>query len=399
MSTSNAANRETTPPAPASGTGSETRLTRADIARYRVNRQGEIDSAALYRALAQLEADAKLASVYGHMAETETAHAAFWERLIPESERRRPPRVSWRTRTLIALAKRFGPRVVLPTVLEHERSDSTHYDQQAESRGSSLPADERSHGRLLGAMAATPSGGMEGATIARLEGRHRSMGGNALRAAVLGANDGLVSNLSLVMGVAGAAASDRVLLVTGLAGLLAGAGSMAMGEWLSVQSARELHQRQIAIETAELAAAPAEETNELALIYQAKGLTEEQARSLAERLMANPETARETLVREELGIDPAELGGSAWQAAGTSAMLFSVGAIVPVLPFFFLSASAAVIASVAGSAVALFLIGAGITLLTGRSVWYSGARQLLFGAVAAGLTYGVGSLLGAKISG
>jgi VIT1/CCC1 family predicted Fe2+/Mn2+ transporter len=190
-----------------------------------------------------------------------------------------------------------------------------------------------------------------------------------------------------------------VLLVTGLAGLLAGAGSMAMGEWLSVQSARELHQRQIDIETAELAAAPAEETNELALIYQAKGLTEEQARSLAERLMAKPETARETLVREELGIDPAELGGSAWQAAGTSALLFSLGAIVPVLPFFFLSASAAVIASVAGSAVALFLIGAGITLLTGRSVWYSGARQLLFGAVAAGLTYGVGSLLGAKISG
>ena len=371
-----------------------------DVARYRANRQGEIDSAALYRALSKVESDPRLAGVFARMAETETAHAAFWERLISESGRSEPtPRATWRTRTLIALAKRFGARAVLPTILEHERSDSSHYEDQAESRDSSLPADERSHERLLGAMAATSSNGLEGTTIARLEGRHRSVGGNALRAAVLGANDGLVSNLSLVMGVAGAAASDRALLVTGLAGLLAGAGSMAMGEWLSVQSARELHQRQIDIETAELAAAPAEEEHELALIYQAKGLSEEQARSLAGRLMAKPDTARETLVREELGIDPAELGGSAWQAAGTSANLFSLGAIVPVFPFFFLSASGAVITSLACSAAVLFLIGAGITLLTGRSVWYSGARQLAFGIVAAGLTYTVGRLLGAQLSG
>ena len=137
----------------------------------------------------------------------------------------------------------------------------------------------------------------------------------------------------------------------------------------------------------------------MALIYQAKGLSEEQARSLAGRLMAKPDTARETLVREELGIDPAELGGSAWQAAGTSAILFSLGAIVPVFPFFFLSASGAVITSLACSAAVLFLIGAGITLLTGRSVWYSGARQLAFGIVAAGLTYAVGGLLGAQLSG
>jgi VIT1/CCC1 family predicted Fe2+/Mn2+ transporter len=371
-----------------------------DVARYRANRQGEIDSAALYSALSKVESDPRLAGVFARMAETETAHAAFWERLISESGRSEPtPRATWRTRTLIALAKRFGARAVLPTILEHERSDSIHYEDQAESRDSSLPADERSHERLLGAMAATSSNGLEGTTIARLEGRHRSVGGNALRAAVLGANDGLVSNLSLVMGVAGAAASDRALLVTGLAGLLAGAGSMAMGEWLSVQSARELHQRQIDIETAELAAAPAEEEHELALIYQAKGLSEEQARSLAGRLMAKPDTARETLVREELGIDPAELGGSAWQAAGTSAILFSLGAIVPVFPFFFLSASSAVITSLACSAAVLFLIGAGITLLTGRSVWYSGARQLAFGIVAAGLTYTVGRLLGAQLSG
>lgn len=387
------------PAPPAAKAEPDRRLTPSDVARYRANRQAEIDSAALYRALSHAETDTRLAGVLGRMAETESAHAVFWERLITASGRTEPsPRPSWRTRVLIALARRFGSRAVLPTVLEHERSDSTSYAGQTESRRTSLPADERSHQRLLGAMAASPAG-LEGTTIARLEGRHRTVGGNALRAAVLGANDGLVSNLSLVMGVAGAAASDRALLVTGLAGLLAGAGSMAMGEWLSVQSARELHQRQLDIETAELAAAPAEEAQELALIYQAKGLSEDQARSLAERLMAKPETARETLAREELGIDPEELGGSAWQAAGTSAALFSLGAIVPVLPFFFLSSGTAVATSLACSAVALFLIGAGITLLTGRSVWYSGVRQLLFGIVAAGLTYSVGRLLGAQISG
>ena len=375
------------------------RLTAGDVARFRANRQAEIDSAALYRALSEAETDTRLASVFLHMSETETGHAAFWERLIAQSGRAEPrPGPTWRTRALIALAKRFGARAVLPTVLEHEQSDSASYAEQAESRDTALPDDERSHRRLLGALAGGP-GGLEGATIARLEGRHRTLGGNALRAAVLGANDGLVSNLSLVMGVAGAAASDKALLVTGLAGLLAGAGSMAMGEWLSVQSARELHQRQLDIESAELAAAPAEEAHELALIYQAKGLSEEQAHSLAERLMAKPQTALETLAREELGIEPGDLGGSPWQAAGTSAALFSVGAIVPVFPFFFLSANTAVFASLACSAVALFLIGAGITLLTGRSVWYSGVRQLLFGIVAAGLTYGVGRLLGARIAG
>ena len=397
MSTPGPLDAGSAPPRP--GASAEPRLTPGDIARFRANRQAEIDSAALYRALSQTETDPRLATVFGRMAEVETAHAAFWERLIPASSRpEASSRPSWRTRVLIGLAKRFGSRAVLPTVLAQERSDSSGYARQAESRSTSLPADERSHQRLLGAMAASSSG-LEGGAIARLEGRHRTIGGNALRAAVLGANDGLVSNLSLVMGVAGAAASDRALLVTGLAGLLAGAGSMAMGEWLSVQSARELHERQLDIEGLELATAPEEEAQELALIYQAKGLSEDEARLLSARLMATPDAARQTLAREELGIDPEELGGSAWQAAATSAVLFSVGAIVPVFPFFFLSANAAVFTSLACSAAALFLIGAGITLLTGRSVWHSGVRQLLFGVVAAGLTYGVGRLLGAQISG
>jgi VIT1/CCC1 family predicted Fe2+/Mn2+ transporter len=206
------------------------------------------------------------------------------------------------------------------------------------------------------------------------------------------------------MGVAGAVAADphpaaaaRAILVTGFAGLLAGASSMALGEWLSMQSSRELFQRQIAIEAAEIAESPEEEEEELALIYQAKGLTQEDARKVAERLMSDHEHALDTLSREELGIDPTELGGSAWEAAITSFCLFAAGAIIPVFPFLFLGGAAAVGVSVGVSALTLFLIGAAITLLTGRSIWYSGMRQLVIGLAAAALVYGVGRLLGVTL--
>jgi len=186
---------------------------------------------------------------------------------------------------------------------------------------------------------------MEGRTLARLEGRHGAIGGNALRAAVLGANDGLVSNLSLIMGVAGAQLSSQSILIAGLAGLLAGACSMAMGEWLSVQSARELYQRQITIEAAEIAAVPDEERAELALIYQAKGLSAAEANKVAAEVITDTTHALHTLSREELGIDPEELGGSAWEAAGMSFLLFAMGAILPVAPFLLLSGAPATVAS------------------------------------------------------
>jgi vacuolar iron transporter family protein len=235
--------------------------------------------------------------------------------------------------------------------------------------------------------------------VAQLEGRHKSAGGNALRAAVLGANDGLVSNLSLVMGVAGAALSGHGILITGLAGLLAGAGSMALGEWLSVQSSRELYQRQIQIEKQELEANPEEEQEELALIYQSKGLPKERAEELAGHIINSSDSALDTLAREELGIDPEELGGSPWEAAITSFFLFAVGAIVPVFPFIFLNGAPAVMVSIAISALGLFVIGAAITLMTGRSVLYSGMRMVIFGLAAAALTYGIGRLIGASIGG
>jgi vacuolar iron transporter family protein len=374
--------------------------TPQDIARYRTNRQGEIDGAALYRTMAEVTTQPQLAEVYRRLAAIEEKHAQFWEQQLRAAGQPVPPsRPSWRARTLRWLAKRLGASFVLPTLAAMEQADRHLYDKQPEARTTTMPTDERSHARLLSLMASTSRAGVEGRTLARLEGRHRAVGGNALRAAVLGANDGLVSNLSLVMGVAGAQLSGQGVLITGLAGLLAGACSMAMGEWLSVQSARELSQRQLAIEAEEIRAVPHEEQQELALIYEAKGLPPDEARKVAAEIMTDETKALETLAQEELGIDPAELGGSPWEAAAMSFVLFAVGAILPVVPFAVLTGVHAVAASLGISAAALFVIGAAITLFTGRNALYAGSRQLLFGLAAAGLTYGIGRLLGVALAG
>ena len=174
---------------------------------------------------------------------------------------------------------------------------------------------------------------------------------------------------------------------------------MAMGEWLSVQSSRELYEHQIAIEKEEIESHPEEEQEELALIYQSKGLPESRARELAAQIMANPDITLDTLAREELGIDPGELGGSAWEAALTSFFLFAFGAAFPIFPYFFWTGLTAVYISLAVSSLGLFIIGAAITLMTGRNVLSSGFRQVLFGLGAAALTYGVGRLIGISVAG
>ena len=368
--------------------------------RYTANLQGEVDSAALYETLSKAEKNPQLAQVYSRLAAIESAHAEFWKRQIAALGQHVPQlRPGFRTRALEWLARRFGPSFVLPTVNTLEQMDSGSYEAQPEAVAGGLPAVERSHARIIEALASPAATGLSGATLARLEGRHRGMGGNALRAAVLGANDGLVSNLSLIMGVAGADMAPRAILVTGLAGLLAGACSMALGEWLSVNTARESAQRQISTEAAELDQIPEEEQEELALIYQAKGVPEDLAKTLAQQLIANKKTALDTLVREELGIDPDELGGSAWIAAATSFMLFAVGAIFPVAPYFALAGTPALIASLAASGVALVLIGAGTALFTGRGAFFSGVRQLAVGFAAAGVTFGIGKLIGVAVTG
>jgi len=370
-----------------------------DIKRYRANLQDEIDGAAMYRTLAELESDPNLTELYQRLAATEERHGRLWiDRLVEAGVSLSVPRPTRRVRILMWLARRLGPSMLVSTLAAQEQAGQFMYDDQPEAAGTTLPADERSHARLLQTLSTEGSSGVAGPALARVEGRHSAVGGNALRAAVLGANDGLVSNLALVMGVAGASISNDAVLIAGFAGLVAGAISMALGEWLSVQSSRELYQRQIDIEEREIADAPEEEAEELALIYQAKGMSAEQARALAARIMEDPETALSTLAREELGIDPDELGGSAWQAAVTSFFLFTAGAIFPVVAFLFTSGAAAVVASLALSALALFVVGAGITLITGRGVGFSGLRQMVFGLAAAGLTFGIGSLLGVAVS-
>jgi vacuolar iron transporter family protein len=373
--------------------------TAGNLGRYRRNLQGEVDSAALYRALADAESDERLKQVYRRLATVEEAHAEFWtRRILGAGGRSRHLRPGLRSRLLAWLARRFGVETVLPIIDTLERSDVTQYDAQPEAAAAGLPADERSHARIIEALAQPPRGGLTGGEVAQLEGRHRG-GGNALRAAVLGANDGLVSNLSLVTGVAGANLSGHGVLVTGLAGLIAGACSMAMGEWLSVNSARELAQSQINVEAEELRTFPEEEQEELALIYQAKGLTEHQAKLLAQRIIGDKGAALDTLAREELGVDPKELGGSAWVAAGTSFLLFASGAAMPILPFVVFSGATAVWAGVILSGAVMFLIGAGTTLFTGRGVLFSGFRQLAVGLSAAAVTFGLGKLIGISIGG
>jgi VIT1/CCC1 family predicted Fe2+/Mn2+ transporter len=371
-----------------------------DVKRFLENLVDEQEAAALYHAMSEAEKQPQLTEVYRRMAEVEETHASFWRAKI-ESVTGEAPVVAlgWRTRVLIWLTGKFGPGVVLQTAVACEKDGSAGYASQPEKEAQAFKLQEGSHKRLLNTVSNLNASGMQGGLLAQMEGRHRAGGGNALRAAVMGANDGLVSNLSLVMGVAGAAMEGKAILITGLAGLLAGAISMALGEWLSVQSSRELYEHQVTTEKRELEMAPEEEAQELALIYQAKGLKPSQAAKLAKQIIADPSIALDTLAREELGIDPEELGGSAWEAAITSFLLFAIGAIIPVSPFIFSSGNQAVMLSLGLSAVGLFILGAAITILTGRSALVSGLRQALFGMLAAAITFGIGRLIGVSIAG
>ena len=370
----------------------------SEAPRYRSNLQGEIDSAYVYRAMAASEKSAQLASVYIRLAEVEERHLSFWEdHLGSIGIEPGPRRPSWRARTMAFLARRFGAKIVLPTVATLEQVDQAGYDDQPETAATNMSDQERSHARVLRYIAGGSPQGIAGETLATIEGRHRAPGGNSLRAAVLGANDGLTSNLALVMGVAGAQLKTAAILITGLSGLLAGAFSMAIGEWISVQSARELYERQVKTEAAEIRSVPDEEQEELALIYEAKGLPPDEANQVAERLMADEQAALDAMVREELGLDPSQLGGSPYAAGASSLVLFSIGAIIPLIPYFITGGTVALVAAVCCAALGLFAIGTLITLLTGRSAIFSGTRQLCFGLLAAALTFGIGRLIGTAI--
>ncbi|MDP9496351.1 MAG: VIT1/CCC1 transporter family protein [Actinomycetota bacterium] len=221
---------------------------------------------------------------------------------------------------------------------------------------------------------------------------HRDVTGGWLRPAVFGVMDGLVSNTALVAGVAGGGAPPRTVLLAGLAGLAAGAFSMATGEYVSVASQTELARAEIEVEKAELQRVPEAEEAELAGLYRARGVDPVTAAAVARQLSADPEQAWRVHAREELGIDPDDLP-SPWTAAGSSFAAFTAGALVPVLPYAL--GAATLVATVVLALLALFLAGALVSRFTDRGALYSGTRQLLLGAVATVLTYGIGSLVGA----
>jgi VIT1/CCC1 family predicted Fe2+/Mn2+ transporter len=368
--------------------------TREDLQRYADNYLREQDGIALYRALAAAEKDSARAGIFQKLAEAEERHAARWARLLRKNGAAVPRyQRSLRVLALGWLARRIGTRHVLPVVSGLESRDQDEYSGQAEAAG--LPAEERGHRRTLSAMQHGEATGAE--AILKVERWHRTNYGGTLRAAVFGVNDGLVSNFSLVMGIAGANADSGFILLAGVAGLLAGASSMAAGEYVSVRSQRELYEQQIALERQELEMSPDEERAELVLIYQAKGIPAAQAEDLAARIVANPETAIDTLAREELGLDPSTLGRP-FSAAVSSFVAFAAGATLPVFPYLVLNGSAAFFTSAALCGAGLFVVGAAISVFTGRSPVLSGLRMTVIGALAAGLTYSIGRILGVTVS-
>jgi VIT1/CCC1 family predicted Fe2+/Mn2+ transporter len=293
------------------------------------------------------------------------------------------------------LADRLGPRAVLPMVSAMESSGFENYMAQPEA-GPDMARDERSHSRTLSTLY-SPGGGTDVAGIARGERWHRVDTGGQLRASIFGISDGLLSNLSLVIGVAGANPDGRFIVLAGVAGLLAGAFSMGAGEFVSVTSQRELFERQIALEKEELETDPEQERQELALIYRAKGLPVEEAEALSARIIADRGVALETLAREELGLNPEGLG-SPYGVAIASFLSFAAGAIIPVIPWFFGSTNAHFVASIVMGVIGMFAVGATVSLFTGRNFIFAGLRQVAIGSVAAAITYTIGRIIGVSTS-
>jgi len=359
--------------------------------------QTEVDASFLYRRLAEHEDEEAIANVYRQMSDIEKGHAqAFAKKENISSEDLMRP--SWRAKVLDTIGRIFGYDYVLGVLMSTEKSISNAVIVNRKKNKQEITGTETNHVKILQSILEKQTE-TAGKHLSKFESRHRSVGGNAIRAAVLGGNDGLVSNFSLVMGIAGATSGETGVLLAGLAGMLAGALSMALGEWISVKSSQELYENQMQLEMEELENNPEGEKKELALIYMAKGIPEEQAYNMATEIMKDTSHAHEILVKEELGINADELKGSAIEAAVYSFILFSIGAVIPVFPFIFTSGMKAVIISVAASAAGLFLIGAAISIFTGKNVWYSGFRQVLFGLMAAAITFGIGRLIGVSIAG
>jgi VIT1/CCC1 family predicted Fe2+/Mn2+ transporter len=329
-------------------------------------------AAYLYRVVAACEAGTPREKLFLGLAGEAEGQAAVWEKKASATGEVVPaftPDV--RSRVVAGLVRRHGPRR-LRTVLAAMKVRGMSVYASSSGQLASHQVDDIGHHRGLS-------------------------GGGNLRAAVFGVNDGLISNASLILGVAGANADAATILLTGVAGLVAGAFSMAAGEYVSVRSQREMYEYQIGLEREELAEYPAEEAHELALIYEARGIESTEALRMATQIIADPERALDTLAREELGLNPDDLG-SPWGAALFSFISFAVGSAIPLLPFLFGVGGARLQAAIVLTAIALFAVGATLSLFTGRGALMSGARMLAIGAAAGGVTYSLGKLLGVSMA-
>ena len=331
----------------------------------------ERQSAWLYRRLAAVERDASRRGLFEALARAADDQAAAWEQTLglttADTAAFRP---ALRARIVAALLDAFGPRRVRPMLVALKLRGLSVYD------------------------APLPAGHAMPTRVEEIGSRHRGLHGGNLRAAVFGANDGLVSNASLILGVAGAGVESGTVVTTGIAGLLAGALSMAAGEYISVRSQREMFEYQIGLERDELAEYPEEEAEELALIYAARGMDLDAARTMCRALVREPEQALRALAREELGLNPDDLG-SPWGAASFSFGAFATGAIVPLLPFAFdAGGDRAIALSAALSGLGLVAVGATMSLFTGRQAWRGGLRMLAIGGGAGLVAFLIGRLLG-----
>lgn len=335
--------------------------------------QEEKRSAWLYRVVAECEHGSTREALFNELARSADTQAAIWLRALTQAGKP-PPRAyrpDLRTRLVALLTRTFTPRAMRGVLAAMKVRGMALYTQ----------APPR----------ATPT------RVSEIGKRHQNgVSGNALRAGVFGVNDGLVSNAALIYGVAGAAQEPTVIVLTGVAGLLAGAFSMAAGEYVSVRAQREMFEYQIGLERDELEKYPQEEAAELALIYAAKGMPHDDAQRVATALMEDPARALDTLAREELGLNPDELG-SPWMAAMSSFAAFTAGAALPLLPFL-LGYSRALPASIALTALGLFIVGASMSLFTGRHALFSGARMLAIGGGAGLATYFIGTWLGVSLA-
>ncbi|HET9167918.1 MAG TPA: VIT1/CCC1 family protein [Actinospica sp.] len=365
-------------------------------ARWRELLASERDAEAMYLSLAENEQGERRA-IFEELASIERRHASHWETMLRDAGEPVPPpgRTSLRTRLIGVAARRLSTQAVLPMIERAERADAGMYDADPDA-APGMASDERGHARALTKLI---EGGKPDPRrqIAKREGWHRGDRSGALRAAVFGVSDGLVSNTALVMGFAGSGSARAAILLAGVAGLLAGSFSMAAGEYVSMSSQREMFEREISLEAQELEENPEEEHAELVLLYRAKGLPKAEAEKVADRVMEDREVALDTLAREELGLDPDSLG-SPWSAAISSLLAFAAGAFVVVLPYLIGGGTAALVAAIVLFGLALFGVGAGIGLLNGRSGWRSGVRQVIVGGLAAAVTFGIGHLIGTRVS-